>query len=42
MYTHISDSIIRVNIYRMKEIILIIEIIANNFKELIKIVRSLF
>ena len=35
LYTYISNSIIRVNVYKIKKIIFIIEILANNFKELI-------
>ena len=42
LYTNVGNPITRVNIYRIKEIVLIIEKPANNFKELIKIVKSLF
>ena len=41
-YTNVSDPITRVNIYRIKEIVLTIKKLANDFKELIKIVKSLF
>ena len=42
LYIHVGDSIVRVNIHRMKKIILTIKILANDFRELIKIVKSLF
>ena len=41
-YTNVGDPVARVNIHRMKEIVLTIEELANNFKELIEIVKSLF
>ena len=41
-YTNVGDPIARVNIHRIKEIVLTIKKLANDFKELIKIVKSLF
>ena len=41
-YTNVGDPVTRVNIHRIKKIVLTIEKLANNFKELIKIVKSLF
>ena len=42
IYIYVSNSIIRVNIYKIKKIIFTIKILANNFKKLIKIIKSLF
>ena len=41
-YTNVGDPVARVNIHGMKEIVLTIEELANDFKELIEIVKSLF
>ena len=41
-YTNVSDPVARVNVYRIKEIVLTIKELANDFKELIEIVKSLF
>ena len=42
LYTNVGDPITRVNVHEIKEIVLTIEKLANDFKELIKIVKSLF
>ena len=42
LYINVGDSVARVNVHGMKEIVLTIEELANNFKELIEIVKSLF
>ena len=41
-YTHVGDPVARVNVHGMKEIVLTIETLADDFRELIEIVKSLF
>ena len=42
LYTNVDDPVVRVNIHGIKKIVLTIEELANDFKELIEIVKSLF